>query len=123
MCWEKTSTVENCDPNADDNTSYKTLRRCPTEDKDYCFSSNSISLWPSKEDVNMAVGKDTFDSSPYNTNAASGLRNYLEGFKPVTDCPVEKPELPLCDKEKCGERLLHNIVSHYTLPIALYIPC
>ena len=115
VCWEKNSTVENCDPNADDNNTYKTLRRCPTED--YCFSSNSIALWPSKEDVNVAVGKDTFDSSPYNTNTASGLRNYLEGFKPVTDCPVEKPESPLCNETECGERLLHNIVSHYTPPI------
>lgn len=111
VCWEIVPTVENCDPDATYNV-HDTLRRCPTEDN--CFSSNSISLWPSKEDVNVAVGKGTFDSSPYNTKAASGLRNYLEGFKPVSNCPMEKPdESPLCNKEKGGERLLHNVVSHY----------
>lgn len=65
--------------------------------------------------MNVAVGKDTFDSDPYNAKVASGLRNYLEGFNPASDCFMKNvPDEPFCDEE-CGERLLHNSVSHYTL--------
>ena len=108
VCWEVKATKNNCNPDASNNVR-TTLLRCPKIEQ--CSSSNS--LWPSDEDVNVAVGKDTFDSGPYNALVASGLRNHVEGFKPVSKCPEEKKK-PFCD-EHCGERLLHNIVSHCTL--------
>ena len=84
---------------------YTKLIRCPH--MEYCNSSHS--QWPTEEDVNTAVKKTTFDSNPYDAHAKRGLRNYLEGFNPVDECP-EGVEKPFCET-KCGKRLLHNSVS------------
>ena len=79
------------------------LQRCPNKTK--CEAD--YEGWPSSQDVQDAVGMNSYDEPPYNKTPTGGFRGYMEGFANGCDSGIRGQDL--CDGGI--QRLLHNTVS------------
>ena len=115
-CWNMQMGTT-CDPRINTGP----LLRCPLlGNKDPCDRTNTD--WPTRADVDKALGKQQYDTQSYNKRASEeSFRNFMEGFDSTVsiddcrsdpqclcegrpDCTGDNPGIPL-------KRNLHNLVS------------
>ena len=112
-CWSfdnnESQSTQVCNPNAN---SSLPLQRCPKVDENEpspCDYDNTN--WPTKDNVNNALGNTIYDIEDFDRLSHDGFRNYLEGFKVVDDCNENR----FCAWDKKRDRnilrTLHNTVS------------
>ena len=115
FCWSTDSDIgRNATPVCDPTFNTQRLQRCPFPSKCAVDSIN----WPSIKDVNDALGKNIYDTSPFSPRSSEGFRNFFEGFLKVDDCVEDA----LCDTDDDAvslSRKLHNTVREYN-PIQLF---